>query len=76
MEEYIEMADRYYEHLQTIPTGRRIEMLQWNGLTLSVIRNEKELIGIIHQGLKVLERKVIKKLEDLAYLFKKQCEEY
>ena len=60
MEEYIEMADRYYEHLQTIPTGR----------------NEKELIGIIHQGLKVLERKVIKKLEDLAYLFKKQCEEY
>ena len=42
MEEYIEMADRYYEHLQTIPTGRKIEMLQWNGLTLSVIRNEKE----------------------------------
>ena len=54
MEEYIEMADRYYEHLQTIPTGRKIEMLQWNGLTLSVIRNEKELIGIIHKGLKVL----------------------
>ena len=76
MEEYIEMADRYYEHLQTIPTGWKIEMLLWNGLTLSVIRNEKELIGIIHKGLKVLERKVIKELEDLAYLFKKQCEDY
>ena len=74
MEEYRELASRYYAHLEMIQHGKEITFLDWNGHTLTVRRYGRWLIGHIYKGFVVVKKKTINELDDLASIMKELCE--
>lgn len=74
MEEYRELASRYYSHLEMIQHGKEITMLDWNSHKLTVCRYGRWLSGRIYKGFVIVKKKTIKELDDLASIMQELCE--
>ena len=74
MEEYRELASRYYAHLEMLQHGKVITMLDWNGHKLTVRRYGRWLSGRIYKGFALIKKRTIKELDDLASIMQELCE--
>lgn len=74
MEEYRDLASRYYAHLEMLQHRKEITMLDWNGHKLTVRRYGRWLSGRIYKGFVIVKKKTIKELDDLASIMQELCE--
>lgn len=74
MQEYRELASRYYAHLEMIQHEKEITLLDWNGHKLTVRRYGRWLSGRIYKGFVIIKKKTIKELDDLASIMQELCE--
>ena len=74
MEEYRELARRFYSHLEMIQHGKEITILDWNSHKLTVRRYGRWLSGRIYTGFVIIKKRTIKELDDLASIMQELCE--